>query len=69
MFSINHSIVVFYLLEEKSSENIACNFFDAHHFQMAKQKVYLLTENIHQLSGLNIAFVPVMLVLIDIYSS
>ena len=36
---------------------------------MIKQKVYLLPEKLDNLSGLNIGFVPVVLVLINIYSS
>ena len=57
------------LLLLQSEENMACNFFDVHHLQMIKQKVYLLPENLDQLSGLNISFVYVFLVLIDIYFS
>ena len=52
-----------------SEKNIACKSFDVHQFQMMKQKVYLLPENSDQLGGLNIGFVSVMLVLIDIYPS
>ena len=37
-----------------------------HHFQMIKQEVYLLPENLDQLSNLNIGFMPVILVFIDI---
>ena len=40
-----------------------------HHFQMKKQKVFLLPEKMVQLSNLNISFVSVMSLLIDIYSS
>ena len=37
-------------------DNIACNFFDHHHLQMIKQKVYLLLESLDQLKHLNICF-------------
>ena len=40
-----------------------------HHFQMIKQKVFLLPEKMVQLSNLNISFMSVMSLLIDIYSS
>ena len=36
---------------------------------MIKRKVYLLLENLDQLGNLNIGFVRVLLILIDIYSS
>ena len=36
---------------------------------MSEQKACLLPEKLHQLSNLNISFVPVILLLIDIYSS
>ena len=49
--------------------NIACKFFDVHNFQIIKQKVYLPSENLYQLIGLNIGFLSVMLVLGDIYST
>ena len=49
--------------------NISCNLYNQHYFQMMKQKVFLLLENSNQLSNLNIGFIPVSLLLIDIYSS
>ena len=36
---------------------------------MAKQKVYLHPENLDQLSNLDIYFLPVLILLVDIYSS
>ena len=44
-------------------------FFNVHHFQMIKQKAYLLLENLDQVSDLNIVFVYIFFILIDIYSS
>ena len=45
-----------------------CLFF-IHHFQMLKQKVYLLIENLDQLNDLSLHFEVLILVLIDIYSN
>ena len=50
-------------------DNISCNLVDKYYFQMVKQKDYLLFENLHQQSNLSIGFAPVLLLLIDIYSS
>ena len=50
-------------------DNIACKFFDVYNFQIIKQKVYLPSENLYQLIGLNVGFLSVMLVLGDIYST
>ena len=41
--------------------------FAVYHLQMTKQKVYFLTENLDQLSNLNIGFVLALLLSIDIY--
>ena len=48
---------------------ISSNLLDQYNFQMIKQNVYLLLENLDKLSNLNIGFVPLPLLLIDIYSS
>ena len=40
-----------------------------HHFEMIKQKVYLLPEKLDQLSNLNISFGFLLLLLVGIYSS
>ena len=50
-------------------ENIAYNLFSVHYLETTKQKVYLLPENVDQLSNLNTCFVPVLLLLIDICST
>ena len=62
-------ITLSFFVSTVAKQNIACNFFDVHHFQMIKQNVYLLSENLDQLSGLYTGFVYISLVLIDIYSS
>ena len=49
----------------QSEEIITCNFI-MHRFQITKQNVYLLPENLNHLSNLNISFVSLMLVYIDI---
>ena len=41
--------------------------FYSHYIQMVKPKGLLLFENLDQLSNLNMAFVSVLLLLIDIY--
>ena len=51
------------------SEKIFCVLDDVHYLQMMKQQVYLLAENLDQIGTLNIGFVPVTLLFIDIYSS
>ena len=53
-----------FLLEQ----NIMCAFRDAYYVQMMK-KIYLLPENLDQLINPNIDWVPVLLPLIDMYSS
>ena len=60
-----HYSSLFLLVEGKTS----CNLLDQYNFQMIKQNVYLLLENLDKLSNLNIGFVPLPLLLIDIYSS
>ena len=41
----------------------------AHHFQMLKEKVYLLPESLVQLSDLGLDFEVIILVSVDIYSN
>ena len=53
----------------QSVDDIVCNLFLVLHIQMIKQKVYLLLENVDQLSNLNIEFAFLLILLIDIYSS
>ena len=50
-------------------ENIVSNFFGVHDLPMIKQKVFLLTECLDQLSNQNFGFVFILLPLIDICSS
>ena len=63
------SIITLQAFISQSEENITCDLFDVPNFQMIKQKVYTLPENLDQLSNLNIGFVSAILVLIDLYSS
>ena len=43
--------------------------FVLHYIQMIKGKVYLILENLDQLSNLKVNLMPVLLLLIDSYSS
>ena len=49
-------------------KKITCNLFGVHYIQMIKQKIYLLLENLDQLSNLKISFALALLLFIDIYS-
>ena len=64
-FSVNHNMLVFYFYRLNNISLVY--FFDVYHFQMTKQKIYLLPESLDQLSGLNIGFEYIFLVPTDIY--
>ena len=44
-------------------DNISCNLFYHHYFQMIKEKVYLLLGNLDRLMNLNISFVDNILII------
>ena len=60
-----HCNLLFLQLEEK----IAYSFFNASSLEMISQKVYLLIENLDQLTNLNIGFTFALSLLTDIYPS
>ena len=62
-FHLNQHCSLLYLLLEN---NTFCVLFYSHYVQMVKQKVNLLFENLDQLSNLNMGFMSVLLLLIDI---
>ena len=66
IFSINDKIIILFLILE---DNILCVLFYLPHFQTIKQKVYLLLENLDQFWNINIDFVFMVKLLVDIGSN